>query len=57
MPPFGSSLSNRIIPCLRAFSPDLILISAGFDGGCGDIGNSKRAELALDLTTPGWSHA
>ena len=30
-----------MLPSLRAFCPDLVLISAGFDGGAGDIGNSK----------------
>ena len=35
------AFANRIVPSLRAFGPDLILLSAGFDGGCGDIGNSK----------------
>ena len=37
-----AAFAQRIIPCLRAFSPDLILLSAGFDGGCGDIGNGKH---------------
>ena len=32
---------KRVLPALRAFTPDLLLISAGFDGGCNDVGNSK----------------
>ena len=49
------ALSSRIVPSLRAFGPDLILLSAGFDGGCGDIGNSKmdvkeKYHQGLDLS-------
>ena len=36
-----AAFAQRIVPSLRAFCPDLILVSAGFDGGAGDIGNSK----------------
>jgi acetoin utilization deacetylase AcuC-like enzyme len=28
---------NRLLPALRAFNPDLILISAGFDAAKGDV--------------------
>ena len=47
--------ATRIVPSLRAFGPDLILLSAGFDGGCGDIGNSKmdikeKYHQGLDLS-------
>jgi hypothetical protein len=35
----GAVLS-RLIPALRAFAPDLIMLSAGFDAGKGDVGNS-----------------
>ena len=50
-----TAFAQRIIPSLRAFSPDLILLSAGFDGGCNDIGNSKldvreKYHQGLDLT-------
>ena len=50
-----SALAQRIVPALRAFSPDLILLSAGFDGACNDIGNSKldskeKYHQGLDLT-------
>ena len=36
-----AAFQQRIVPALRAYCPDLILLSAGFDGGCNDIGNSK----------------
>jgi len=36
-----AAFAQRVLPSLRAFCPDLVLISAGFDGGAGDIGNSK----------------
>jgi hypothetical protein len=44
-------------PALRAYNPDLIIISAGFDGSHGDTGNTKtdgRGTLGgLDLTPQG----
>jgi len=30
---------ERLIPSLRAFGPELIIVSAGFDAASGDIGN------------------
>jgi acetoin utilization deacetylase AcuC-like enzyme/ankyrin repeat protein len=44
--------AQRVIPALRAFNPDLILVSAGFDGSRHDIGNANLATRApgLDLT-------
>lgn len=63
-PAFGSgraewraAFGQRVLPALRAFCPDLLLISAGFDGGAGDVGNSKldvRTEPPLrpDLRAP-----
>ena len=49
------AFAGRVVPALRAFGPDLILLSAGFDGGCGDIGNSKmdvkeKYHQGLDLS-------
>jgi acetoin utilization deacetylase AcuC-like enzyme len=49
-----AAFAQRILPCLRAFGPSLILISAGFDGGCDDIGNSsldakEKCHQGLDL--------
>ena len=50
-----TALAQRIVPALRAFGPDLILLSAGFDGACNDVGNSKldakqKYHQGLDLT-------
>lgn len=46
---------QRILPALRAFGPDLMLLSSGFDGGCSDIGNSildnkEKYHQGLDLS-------
>ena len=46
---------QRVLPALRAFGPDLLLLSSGFDGGLGDIGNSKlddkeKYHQGLDLS-------
>ena len=38
---FRRSLTQRLLPTLRAFNPDLILLSCGFDGCKGDVGNSR----------------
>ena len=50
-----AAFSQRVLPALRAFTPDLLLISAGFDGGCNDVGNGKqdsneKLHQGLDLT-------
>jgi acetoin utilization deacetylase AcuC-like enzyme len=44
--------AQRVIPALRAFNPDLILVSAGYDGSRHDIGNANLTTRApgLDLT-------
>ncbi len=34
-------VDERLVPALRSFGPDLILISAGFDAGAGDAGNIR----------------
>ena len=36
-----AAFSQRIIPALRAFSPELLLLSSGFDAAATDVGNSK----------------
>jgi acetoin utilization deacetylase AcuC-like enzyme len=36
------AIRTRLLPALRAFNPDLILISAGFDACRGDVGNAKH---------------
>eukprot|EP01138_Halocafeteria_seosinensis_P005537 gb/GECG01005660.1/.p1 GENE.gb/GECG01005660.1/~~gb/GECG01005660.1/.p1 ORF type:complete len:849 (+),score=88.65 gb/GECG01005660.1/:1-2547(+) len=47
-----SAIKQRLLPALRAYNPDLILISAGFDGGKGDAGNlsSDGTKMGLDLS-------
>ena len=35
------AVQSRLLPALRAHQPDLILISAGFDGAAGDVGNVR----------------
>jgi len=56
---FRKEIMTRLIPSLRAFSPDLIMISAGFDGGRGDIGNQKLGteflQQGMDLNAQDYS--
>jgi len=44
-------VEQQLLPALRAFSPDLILISAGFDGAKYDAGNRclSTDKMGLDL--------
>lgn len=35
------AVESRMLPALRAFNPDLIMISAGFDAGNGDLGCAR----------------
>ncbi|KAL7572762.1 hypothetical protein ACA910_009026 [Epithemia clementina (nom. ined.)] len=51
---YRDAIRNRLLPALRAFNPDLILISAGFDAAKGDVGNARherggRERIGLDL--------
>ena len=50
---YREAISKRLVPSLRAFNPSLILISMGFDGAEGDIGNMKTSggvsEIGMDL--------
>jgi acetoin utilization deacetylase AcuC-like enzyme len=39
---YRRAIRTRLLPSLRAFNPDLILISAGFDACVGDVGNAKH---------------
>lgn len=39
---YRQAIQNRLLPALRAFNPDLILISAGFDACKGDVGNARH---------------
>jgi len=38
---FRRIIKERLSPALRTFSPDLVLISAGFDAGRRDVGNGR----------------
>ena len=38
---FRAAISEDVLPRIRAFAPDLLLISAGFDGADGDDGNAQ----------------
>lgn len=47
-------ISQRLLPSLRAFNPNLILISMGFDAAMGDVGNQKYSarngvEIGMNL--------
>lgn len=50
---YRQAIQSRLLPALRAFNPDLILISAGFDASKGDVGNARhergRERMGLDL--------
>ena len=51
---YRKAIQDRLLPALRAFNPDLILISAGFDACKGDVGNAKhefggKTKVGLDL--------
>ena len=51
---YRRAVQNRLLPALRAFNPDLILISAGFDAAKGDVGNARhyaggKERMGLDL--------
>lgn len=39
---YRRSIEQRLLPALRAFNPDLILLSVGFDGCRGDVGNARH---------------
>ncbi|KAF0696092.1 Aste57867_13130 [Aphanomyces stellatus] len=51
---FRARVSQVVLPLLRAFAPDLVLVSAGFDGCHHDIGNKQHGQrdgaVGLDLT-------
>lgn len=51
---YRKAIQDRLLPALRAFNPDLILISAGFDACKQDVGNAKhefggKTKMGLDL--------
>lgn len=39
---YRRAIQQRLLPALRAFNPDLILISMGFDASKGDVGNARH---------------
>lgn len=39
---YRRAIQQRLLPALRAFNPDLILISLGFDASRGDVGNARH---------------
>jgi len=43
---FVAAMRDRVVPALRAFGPDLILVSAGFDAGRSDVGNTRNDGFA-----------
>lgn len=52
---YRQSIEQRLLPALRAFNPDLILISMGLDACQGDVGNARhykngRQIQGIDLT-------
>lgn len=50
---YRQAIQSRLLPALRAFNPDLIIVSAGFDAAKGDVGNARhergRERMGLDL--------
>lgn len=50
---FLQTFKLQMIPAMRSFEPDLILISAGFDASSGDVGNtrfySQKINNGMDL--------
>ena len=51
---YRRAIQDRLLPALRAFNPDLILISAGFDAAKADVGNARhfiggKQIMGLDL--------
>ena len=47
---FRTAVTDKLAPALQAFKPELLLISAGFDGAAGDDGNAQDDVGGLDLT-------
>mmetsp|Transcript_7843 Transcript_7843/g.15686 ORF Transcript_7843/g.15686 Transcript_7843/m.15686 type:complete len:640 (+) Transcript_7843:47-1966(+) len=58
---FRREVVSRIAPSLRAFNPDLVILSMGFDGSKGDIGNKRDANrngsVGLDLSREDYAWA
>ena len=49
-----AQMQDRVLPALRAFNPDLIILSAGFDAGKHDVGNMNLQthcpKIGMDLS-------
>lgn len=39
---YRRAIQHRLLPALRAFNPDLIILSTGFDAARGDVGNARH---------------
>jgi len=57
---YRRAITKRLLPSLRAFNPDLILISIGFDTARGDVGNAKHCmggevQMGLNLEPEDYS--
>lgn len=48
---YRQAILQRLIPSLRAFNPDLILLSTGFDPADGDVGNIRNYRSDKDFKT------
>jgi len=51
---YRRAIESRLLPALRAFNPDLIIMSTGFDAARGDVGNARHfingtQAMGLDL--------
>jgi len=51
---YRRAIQHRLLPALRAFNPDLIIMSTGFDAARGDVGNARHytggtEAIGLDL--------
>jgi len=51
---YRRAIQHRLLPALRAFNPDLIILSTGFDAARGDVGNARHyvngtEAMGLDL--------
>ena len=50
-----AAVEEKVVPLLASFRPDLVLISAGFDGASGDVGNCRHrkgefSQVGMDLS-------
>lgn len=51
---YRTAIQDRLLPALRAFNPDLIILSTGLDAAKGDVGNARhyvggKESMGLDL--------